>query len=144
LKDYINYFKKFSGDRLLINDYKYWSWCLRENQVTLGSSVLLNKACKKSFSELSNEELFELRDVISKIEYAITMAFNYDKINYLALMMIDSLFHYHIIPRYMEDKALDGLKFKDFNYPGPSNLSLYNKINENQKIIIIKQIKKWL
>ena len=144
MEDYKYYFKKFSGDSLLINDYKYWSWCLRENQVTLGSSVLLNKACKKSFGELSNEELLELRDVISNIEYAISKEFNYDKINYLALMMIDPLFHYHIIPRYKEDKALEGLKFKDFNYPGPSNLSLFNNVNENQKKVIIKQIKKWL
>ena len=57
-------------------------------------------------------------------------------------MMIDPLFHFHIIPRYTEDITLQGLKFKDFNYPGPSNLSIFNDINENQKKVIIKQIKK--
>ena len=106
--------------------------------------MLLNKACKKSFGDLSNEELLELRDVIKSVEYAMSKAYNYDKINYLALMMIDPLFHYHIIPRYKEDKTLLGLKFKDFNYPGPSNLSIFNNTNENQKKVITKQIKKWL
>lgn len=144
MEDYEYYFKKFCGDSLLINDYKYWSWCLREDQVTLGSSILLNKACKKSFGDLAAEELLELRDVISSIEYALSKEFIFDKINYLALMMIDPLFHYHIIPRYKVDKTIQEMKFKDFNYPSPPDLNTFNNTDENQKKVIIKQIKKWL
>ena len=59
-------------------------------------------------------------------------------------MMIDPLFHYHIIPRYKTDKTIQGLKFKDFNYPNPPDLNIFNNTNENQKEVIIKQIKKWL
>ena len=46
--------------------------------------------------------------------------------------MIDPLFHYHIIPRYKEEKTLEGLKFKDFNYPGPPDLSIFNNTNKKK------------
>ena len=130
MEGYEYYFNKFRGDKLLIKDYKYWSWCLREDQVTLGSSILLNKACKKSFGDLSNEELLELRDIITSVEYAISKEFNYDKINYLALMMVDKHVHFHVLPRYSESILFNGTEYSDEHWPVAPQLSEKLDISE--------------
>ncbi|MDB4416147.1 hypothetical protein N9270_05420 [Akkermansiaceae bacterium] len=104
----------------------------------------MNKGCKKSFADLSEEELLELRAVTLEIESVLSGEFAYDNINYLALMMIDPLLHYHIIPRYKKNIFLGKVEFSDFSYPNPPDLTLFNQANDEEMKIIIKRIKKWL
>ena len=47
--------------------------------------------------------------------------FGASKINYLMLMMRDPQVHYHVLPRYLEDREFDGVIFSD--EPGPPVLS---------------------
>jgi diadenosine tetraphosphate (Ap4A) HIT family hydrolase len=63
MKKYNDFKKKFEVDRFVIREYKYWIWCLRKNQSTLGSSVLIPQKEHLKLSDLTKEELTELNQV---------------------------------------------------------------------------------
>ena len=42
----------------------------------------------------------ELGDIVPAIEQALTAFTDYERINYLMLMMVDRQVHFHVIPRY--------------------------------------------
>ena len=56
--------------------------------------------------------------------------FQYDKINYLMLMMIDPNVHFHILPRYSENRDFEGFYFKDYGWPGLPDFSKNNEIDD--------------
>ena len=55
---------------------------------------------------------------------------NYDKINYLTLMMVDRHVHFHIIPRYKEYRVVSGLRIEDIFWPGPPDVTRYIDVNK--------------
>jgi len=59
---------------------------------------------------------------IKDIEAALKAAFDYDKINYLMLMMVDPNVHYHVIPRYAAARSFNGAENADSGWPGPPAL----------------------
>jgi len=71
----------------------------------------------EQFSDISEEEMKEFTYVVKDIEKALKSTFNYDKINYLMLMMKDKHTHFHIIPRYAQEKEFTGLTWKDEGWP---------------------------
>ena len=81
--------KKFKSDKNKIYEYRHWYILLREEQVTLGSLVLIEKGFKQSLSEISIDSFNELYLIIKKIEKIYKKIFNYNKINYIVLMMVD-------------------------------------------------------
>ena len=129
--------RKFGAPHTVINKYKYWSILLRPAQLTLGSMVLVAHEPVYSFSKLSQASFTELHKITAQIESALYRAFNYDKLNYLMLMMVDPDVHFHVIPRYAEPKQFDDIKFIDPGWPGAPELGHVNKTNmsTNHKII---------
>ncbi|SCY77728.1 Diadenosine tetraphosphate (Ap4A) hydrolase [Nitrosospira sp. Nl5] len=91
---------------------------LRPVQLTLGSLVLAAREPAQEFSKLSEASFTELHKITAQLESALAKAFNYDKLNYLMLMMVDPDVHFHIIPRYAKAKYFNGLEFIDFGWPG--------------------------
>ena len=75
---------------------------------------------------LSPSSFTELRTVTGDLERALKRAFEYDKINYLMLMMVDPDVHFHVIPRYSGPRTFGGREFVDFGWPGPADLGLTN------------------
>jgi diadenosine tetraphosphate (Ap4A) HIT family hydrolase len=67
--------------------------------------VLVAKRDLAEVSEVNEEEAKEYFAIIKDIESALKKAFDYDKINYLTLMMVDEHVHTHILPRYKEEKT---------------------------------------
>ena len=65
------------------------------------------------FSEINSEEMLDFANVVKDIEKALKGAFNYDKINWLMLMMKDKHTHFHIIPRYKESRNFAAIEWKD-------------------------------
>ena len=57
------------------------------------------------------------------IERALRAAFDYQKLNYLALMMVDPHVHFHVIPRYSEAREFEGSTFLDAAWPKPPDLT---------------------
>jgi diadenosine tetraphosphate (Ap4A) HIT family hydrolase len=102
--------------------YKHWVVMLRPAQLTLGTLVLCCKERAESFGEISPGAFAEQKRAVMELEATLRgLPFGASKINYLMLMMRDPQVHYHVLPRYLEDREFDGVTFSD--EPGPPVLS---------------------
>jgi len=115
--------KKFEIDKLKIVSSNSWIWSLRPKQPTLGSSIVSLKRSSHSFSDVTNEEMADLAHLIKQLEKTMMLAFDYDVMNYLMLMMVDKHVHYHVIPRYKQTRQFMGLGWFDKGWPTLPNLS---------------------
>ena len=95
---------------------------LRPAQVTLGSLVLAAKSVATAYGELSSEAFAEQREAVAAIEQALASFVDYERINFLMLMMVDPNVHFHVIPRYSGLRSWDGTEFPDWGWPGPPRL----------------------
>lgn len=117
---------KFKLAQLKIYESKHWVWSLREGQVTLGSGVISLKREVDKLSAISEEEFKDLATLIFVVERTLKSTFSYDKINYLALMMVDRQVHFHVIPRYARAISFAEFDWIDNDYPRPPIL-----VNQN-------------
>ena len=108
---------RFGYPETLIREYDHWLVLLRESQATLGSLVLCAKSDATEFSALPVQAYTEMGTVVREIENALKAAFAYDRINYLMLMMVDPNVHFHVIPRYSEERSACGLTIADPGWP---------------------------
>jgi diadenosine tetraphosphate (Ap4A) HIT family hydrolase len=108
---------RFGYPETLIREYDHWLVLLREPQATLGSLILCAKSDATEFSALPMEAHTEMGTVVREIEHALKTAFEYDKINYMMLMMVDPNVHFHVIPRYSEAQSACGLTIPDPGWP---------------------------
>jgi len=122
--------EKFNFNNLLIKEYENWYLLLRNEQITIGFLVLIEKSFKIKYSDISSESFEEFGSIVQDIETTLTKLFIYDKINYLMLMMVDDEVYYHIIPRYSKDCVFENITFKDKGWSGLPDFSNNNKINE--------------
>jgi len=117
---------KFGYPDTLIKEYDNWVILLRLEQITLGSLIIAYKSDITSLADVSKEGYLELRKVIVDIEMNISKLFGMDKINYMALMMVDKEVHFHVIPRYSEDQYFDNHIIKDNGWPKLPDLVFKN------------------
>lgn len=122
--------QKFGAPDTIIYQFQHWSVLLRPAQLTLGALVLIAHEPVQNFSALSSVSFAELQIVTGKIDTALKKAFQYDKLNYLMLMMVDPDVHFHVIPRYAHVREFAGKTFLDAGWPGVPDFS---KINETDK-----------
>ncbi|NCO50648.1 MAG: HIT family protein [Deltaproteobacteria bacterium] len=120
---------KFGYPESLIEETFHWVVLLRPAQVTLGSLVLVCKEPVQALSDLSMDAFVELQQVIERVERSLHKTFDYDKINYLMLMMVDPDVHFHIIPRYSAKRIFEGVELQDTGWPGPPDLASCNELN---------------
>lgn len=113
---------KFSHDTGDILSTAHWSVVIRRKQVTPGALVLICKRHVESVGALAPDEGADLPVAAKAIERMLRNALQPDKLNYLALMMVDSHLHFHVIPRYERERTLYGYTFKDPNWGGPPRL----------------------
>ena len=111
--------EKFKVNNLLIKDYKYWVLSLRPIQLTLGSMILTLKRECSGLGDLKSEETMELATIFNEIESNVKQFLRFNKINYLALMMVDDQVHFHVLPRYATEREFCSFKFLDQAWPGP-------------------------
>ena len=113
---------KFGYPATLIREYDHWVVLLRPAQVTAASLVLAAKGDATSYGDLSAAAFLEQGTVIAEIEASLRGAVEYERINYLMLMMVDPNVHFHVIPRYDGSRSLGGLDIHDTGWPGPPDL----------------------
>jgi diadenosine tetraphosphate (Ap4A) HIT family hydrolase len=113
---------KFGYPATLVREYTHWVVLLRPAQVTAGSLVLAAKGDATAYGELSREAFVEQGKIIAEIETTLRDAVDYERINYLMLMMVDPNVHFHVIPRYQGSRSLGGLEVADAGWPGPPDL----------------------
>ncbi|HVF37483.1 MAG TPA: HIT family protein [Sphingomicrobium sp.] len=114
--------RKFGYPGSLLREFDHWVVLLRPVQVTLGSLVLAAKSEATAFGGLPAAAYAELSQVTAQVEATLKGAINYQKINYLMLMMVDPHVHYHVIPRYQGGRSIGSLTLVDSGWPGPPDL----------------------
>lgn len=114
---------KFGYPASLIAEYDHWLVLLRPAQVTLGALVAVAKPKAEAFSALPAAAFSELAGVSADAEAALAAFVNYERINWLMLMMVDRDVHFHILPRYSAPRRFGPSEFPDAAWPGPPDLS---------------------
>lgn len=125
----------------LVKDYGSWMVLARPAQPTLGSLVLASTEPALAFSDLSDAAFETLPRAIRDIESVLKRAFNYDKINYLMLMMVDPQVHYHVIPRYAEEISFAGHDYVDTGWPKTPNLGDARNLTETDMARLVAELK---
>ena len=124
--------EKFGYPATLLKEFEHWLVLLRPAQVTLGSLVLAARSDVTAYAALPREAFAEQADVVAAIERALSGFVDYERINYLMLMMVDPNVHFHVIPRYSAPRSWDGIEFPDAGWPGPPRLDSAVKPNPDQ------------
>ena len=114
--------EKFGYPATLIREFEHWFVLLRPAQVTLGSLVLAAKGDATAYGSLSRETFAEQAAVVAAIERALAVLCQYERINYLMLMMVDPHVHFHVLPRYSGSRHWGDQEFVDHGWPGPPDL----------------------
>jgi diadenosine tetraphosphate (Ap4A) HIT family hydrolase len=114
---------KFGYPASLIREYEHWVVQLRPAQVTLGSLILAAKSEATAFGKLPPGAHAELASVTREIEATLMVEIDYEKINYLMLMMVDPHVHFHVLPRYSGARSIDGISLDDGGWPGQPDLA---------------------
>lgn len=134
--------KKFKVEELLITKVGAWNISLRPAQVTIGSLVLsLDRECPV-LGGLTIEDASDLGVAFKEIEKIYNETFQPDKINYLALMMVDEQVHFHVIPRYSRPVIFQGQQFPDKNWPMPTDVTDALTLNDTTLLAILDYFKR--
>ena len=133
---------KFGYPGSIVSENKHWYILLRPEQITFASMILITKNEKNSsFAKLKPPEQAEMFLAIQKIEKVAFNKINCDKINYLALMMVDPFVHYHVLPRYKKPKVFKDIEFIDPGYPGVPDLTYETSLTENEFYKLVAHLK---
>lgn len=110
-------FDKFGGEGARVVAGDHWVAQVRPKQATLGACVLILRRHATSLSGLSEAELAGFGRAVDELERRLRSAFDYDKINYLMLMMVDPHLHFHVLPRYAKARSFGGFEWADPGWP---------------------------
>lgn len=125
--------KTFGFPETLVRQFDHWAVLVRPAQVTLGSLVLVSTSEATAFGELPAGAHAELGIVIPAIETALRDFIEYEKMNYLMLMMVDPHVHFHVLPRYSGTRKWEGLTLADAGWPGPPDLKSATALDPGQQ-----------
>jgi diadenosine tetraphosphate (Ap4A) HIT family hydrolase len=132
--------KKFGYPTTLVREFEHWLVLLRPAQVTLGSLVLAAKGEATAYADLPREAFAEQKDVVAAIESALAAFVQYERINYLMLMMVDPNVHFHVIPRYPGSRSWNGMEFADAGWPASPDLSSAVRLENGQLSVLAKEL----
>ena len=124
--------EKFGYPATLVREFEHWLVLVRPQQVTAGSLILAAKNDATAYGRLALEAFVEQGKIISEIETTLRAAVDYERINYLMLMMVDPHVHFHIVPRYEGNRSIAGLDIVDRGWPGPPDLKSAVLLDEGQ------------
>lgn len=114
---------RFGYPATLIAEHAHWVVLLRPAQPTLCSLVLAAKGEATAFGALDPAAHAETAVVTAAIETALGRAVDYEKINYLMLMMVDPHVHFHVVPRYAGVREHAGVAYPDAGRPKAPDLA---------------------
>ena len=116
--------RKFGWPETLIGETPHWMVLLRPAQPTLGALVLAAKSEATAWGGLPPEAHGDLATAVPAVEAMLSEVVEYQKINYLMLMMVDPHVHFHVLPRYQGSRACEGIEVPDTGWPGPPALGV--------------------
>lgn len=112
----------FGYPETVVHEDGDWIVLVRPQQVTLGSLVLASRRPVQRFGAVDDAGFRAIGPAVRRIEATLTAFVDYQKINYLMLMMVDPDVHFHVIPRYEGERRFSGITFPDAGWPGPPDL----------------------
>ena len=133
---------KFGYPDTLVREFQHWAVLVRPAQVTLGSLVLASTSDATAYSELPADAFAEQGQAVREVEFALREFCNYERINYLMLMMVDPHVHFHVIPRYSASRQWEGIAFQDGGWPGPPQLKIAVELDSSQVSMMRIQLKR--
>jgi len=133
---------KFGYPGTLVREWDHWVVLLRPAQVTLGSLVLASRSGATAYSELPDEAFAEQAVAVRAIETALRRYCDYERINYLMLMMVDPNVHFHVIPRYSKPRSRHGVEFPDAGWPGPPDFKSAPGLEPRQIGLICEELRR--
>lgn len=133
--------EKFGYPGTLIREYGHWVLLLRPAQATLGALILACKDEASRFSDITPAAFAEMGLAVGDLERGLAHLFDYRKLNYLMLMMVDPDVHFHVLPRYESEQTYAGMNFTDPGWPGPPNVGHDNGAAEDVKSRLIAELK---
>ena len=131
---------KFGYPDTLIREYDHWVVLLRPAQATLGALILACKDEASQFSDISPAAFTELGQAVGDIERALDSLFDYQKLNYLMLMMVDPDVHFHVLPRFEAEQTFRHVTFSDPGWPGPPDVTYVNDVDDGVKAALLKDL----
>lgn len=121
----------------VVKEYKNWILEVSCKQHTLGSLILFLKRETDpiSLSQLSNEELLELRSITNEIEKAFAQSnlFKPNQINYLQLGNNLKWLHIHCVPRYAEKRIFENEEWIDTTF---GHILIWKKEGASKKLLV--------
>lgn len=109
--------EKYHVQQLTVAENTSWTWSVRTVQATLGAGMLSPHRQAPSMGEVTREEMADLASMLHVVEHTLRATFQNDRINYIALMMVDPLAHFHFFPRYQGARAFAGHEWLDSTWP---------------------------
>lgn len=134
--------RKFGYPDTLLGNYRHWVVLLRPQQITVGSLVLACRGDARSMADVSPDAYAELPAPTGDLQTALRAAFDYEKINYLLLMMVDPQVHFHVIPRYSSAREIAGNSYEDVFWPGPPDVRQPLDIDESTFAALYADLKR--
>ena len=122
----------FGFPRTMVAETSHWLVLVRPKQPTFGSLVLVCKEPVQAFSDVSPAAFADLQVAIKGIERLLQDKVQYQKINYLMLMMVDPDVHFHVLPRYEGERSGAELTIADAGWPAQPDLGQAVKLDEAQ------------
>jgi|SRR5688500_9872949 len=123
--------EKFGYPGSLLREYDHWLVLLRPAQVTAGSLILAAKGEATAYGALGREAFAEQAVAIAEIEATLRRTVDYERINYLMLMMVDPHVHFHVFPRYGGTRGFAGMAIADAGWPGPPDLKSATALDDD-------------
>jgi len=133
--------QRFGYPATLIHEWSHWVVLVRPAQPTLGSLVLAAKSDATAFGDLPPAAHAELAVITKSLEGALIQVVDYDRLNYLMLMMVDPHVHFHVIPRYEGERNLAGLVLRDAGWPGVPVLAGARELTEVETSALVAALK---
>ena len=124
----------------IIKEYTYWTVMLNEDQRYLGRTCawLVREGGMQRFSEITDEEMSELRILMREYESAVVKLWQLDFMNYAWLANLISEHgghgHMHLVPRYKEARTFAGVQFVDGRWG--KNFSPSQEFRPSEEVLI--------
>lgn len=123
-----------------VKEYNHWVLELSFRQHTLGCFIIFAKRKVERITELNNDEIIELKEIMKELETTLSQmeTFKPDRFNYLQMGNALHHLHVHAIPRYANPRNFLNKEWIDttFGYP-----PIWSKVEIDKKTILaIKKI----
>lgn len=132
--------RKFGYPGSCVYEGEHWVVLLRPQQVTLAALVLCAKSEASRLGSLPAEAYGEFGRMTGLIEASLSRFRAYDKINFLALMMVDPHVHFHVLPRYAASQTFRETSFADPGWPALPDLKAHTELDENTRKLLTSEL----